>query len=111
MPLHKGRWRMSIEFHVPPAEVLRLILGSIADLTKLRQNECKHLAIENFAPELLRNMLHAYYADLGVTITTDRPHIEIDEAAVISRFNEMQMDQGIRSGSTAQRVSKDDHGT
>jgi hypothetical protein len=61
---------MSIEFHVPPAETLRLILGSVTELTKLRQNECKHLAIENFAPELLQNMLRAYYADLGVTFTS-----------------------------------------
>lgn len=62
---------MSIEFHVPPAEVLRVILASVTDLTKLRQDECKHLAIENFSPELFRNMLRAYYADLGVTITSD----------------------------------------
>lgn len=50
-----------IEFHVEPAEVLRQILATVVELTKLRQDECKHLAIENFAPELLRNMLGAYY--------------------------------------------------
>lgn len=62
---------MSIEFHVPPVEVLRLILAALPDLVKLRQNECKHLCIENMAPELFRHMLQAYYADMGVTITTD----------------------------------------
>jgi hypothetical protein len=64
-----------IEFHVEPAEALRQILATVVELTKLRQDECKHLAIENFAPELLRNMLRAYYADAGATITTDC-HIE-----------------------------------
>lgn len=60
---------MSVEFHVPPAEVLRLILASLPELIKLRQNECKHLCIENVAPELFQNMLRAYYADGGMTIT------------------------------------------
>ena len=27
------------------------------ELTRLRQNECKHLAIENFAPEVLRDLI------------------------------------------------------
>ena len=27
------------------------------ELTKLRQNECKHLCIENFAPELLARLI------------------------------------------------------
>ena len=60
-----------IEFHVPPVDALRLILASVTELTKLRQDECKNLSIENFAPELFRNMMRVYYADAGMTITTD----------------------------------------
>ena len=91
---------MSIEFHVPPVDALRLILASVTELTKLRQDECKHLAIENFAPELLRNMLRAYYEDAGVTITTDRE----TPAEVIER---LKLERGIRSGSVSQNeVSK-----
>jgi len=29
-------------------------------LTQLRQNECKHLAIENFGPELFGKLLREY---------------------------------------------------
>lgn len=30
-------------------------------LVKLRQNECKHLAIENVGPEIYRKLLEAHY--------------------------------------------------
>jgi len=31
----------------------------VSRLTELRQNECKHLCIENYAPELLEKILKA----------------------------------------------------
>jgi len=36
---------------------LKVICDTVVELTKLRQNECKHLCIENFAPECLRKLL------------------------------------------------------
>ena len=30
-------------------------------LVKIRQNECKHLAIENIGPEIYRKLLEAHY--------------------------------------------------
>jgi hypothetical protein len=38
-------------------EELRELCALTVELTRLRQNECKHLAIENFAPELLGKLL------------------------------------------------------
>ena len=40
-------------------EQLREICAVTVELTRLRQNECKHLCIENFAPELLGKLLNA----------------------------------------------------
>jgi hypothetical protein len=42
---------------------LRSICDLVVKLTELRQNECKHLVIENFAPELLRKLLEQLQAD------------------------------------------------
>ena len=36
---------------------LRELCELTVQLTKLRQNECKHLCIENIAPDILRNLL------------------------------------------------------
>ena len=38
-------------------EELRELCALTVELTKLRQNECKHLCIENFAPELLGKLI------------------------------------------------------
>ena len=38
----------------------RAICDMTVSLTKLRQNECKHLCIENVAAEMFYNMLEAY---------------------------------------------------
>lgn len=39
---------------------LRQICQLTVELTRLRQNECKHLSIENIAPELFRKLLDAF---------------------------------------------------
>ena len=39
---------------------LAMICSLTIDLTRLRQNECKHLCIENFAPELFERLLRAF---------------------------------------------------
>ena len=36
---------------------LRLIFALTIDLVKMRQEECKHLCIENAAPEILRGII------------------------------------------------------
>lgn len=41
-------------------EELKLICDAVVKLTELRQNECKHLLIENFAPECLENLLAVF---------------------------------------------------
>jgi hypothetical protein len=38
-------------------EELRELCALTVELTRLRQNECKHLCIENFAPELLGKLI------------------------------------------------------
>jgi hypothetical protein len=38
-------------------EELRELCTLTVELTRLRQNECKHLYIENFAPELLGKLI------------------------------------------------------
>ena len=40
-------------------EDLRVIANLVVHLTELRQNEVKHLCIENFAPDLFRDLLIA----------------------------------------------------
>jgi len=39
---------------------LKEICALVVELTKLRQAECKHLVIENFAPELLGKLLREH---------------------------------------------------
>lgn len=42
-------------------EALRQICELTVRLTELRQAECKHLSIENYAPELFYKLLSCYY--------------------------------------------------
>jgi uncharacterized spore protein YtfJ len=41
---------------VTPDE-LRIVCDTVVRLTDIRQRGCKHLCVENFAPEMLRKML------------------------------------------------------
>ena len=41
-------------------EILRIICSAMIKLTELRQNECKHLCIENFAPEIFGKLIKEY---------------------------------------------------
>lgn len=43
-------------------EEFKALCKMTVDLTELRQNECKHLCIENFAPELLAKLIFEYVA-------------------------------------------------
>ena len=36
---------------------LKVVSELTFELTKLKQNECKHLCVENFAPPLLKNLI------------------------------------------------------
>lgn len=38
-------------------EQLKVIAGMTVKLTELRQNECKHLCVENIAPEIFGNLI------------------------------------------------------
>jgi hypothetical protein len=44
-----------------PVEELKVIADLTVRLVQLRQNECKHLCIENIGPEIWRNLLMATY--------------------------------------------------
>jgi hypothetical protein len=50
--LAQNRWMSG-----PPNIDWPALVDLTVRLTELRQNECKHLAIENFAPELFGNLL------------------------------------------------------
>ncbi len=39
------------------AEELHIICDTTVRLTAIRQNGCSHLCVENFAPEMMRNLL------------------------------------------------------
>ena len=41
-------------------EELQELCKITVELTKLRQNECKHLCIENFAPDLLKQLIREF---------------------------------------------------
>lgn len=56
-----------------PPEELRVLADMAVKLTELRQNECKHLIIENFAPRLWQNLLEATYPP-PMMIAEDRPN-------------------------------------
>jgi hypothetical protein len=45
-------------------EELRELCKLTVELTKLRQAECPHLSIENFAPDLLAKLLRAHRASV-----------------------------------------------
>ncbi|MCA3188313.1 MULTISPECIES: hypothetical protein [unclassified Cupriavidus] len=47
---------MSTDFGLSPSH-LREICTLTLELVKLRQNECKHLSIENIAPEIFGRLL------------------------------------------------------
>lgn len=38
---------------------LKMIGEMTVELTRLRQNECKHLAVENIAPEIFEKLVRA----------------------------------------------------
>lgn len=44
-----------------PTEELRVLADLAVELVKLRQNECKHLCIENIGPEIWGKLLAATY--------------------------------------------------
>ena len=41
-------------------DALRVIASLTVELTRLRQNECKHLCVENVAPEIFGKLVAAY---------------------------------------------------
>jgi hypothetical protein len=55
-----------------PVEELRVIADLTVELVRLRQNECKNLAVENIGPEIWRNLLMATYP-LPKILMTDTP--------------------------------------
>lgn len=54
-----------------PVEELKVIADLTVRLTQLRQNECKHLAVENVGPEIWRNLLMATYPPPRVIVSGD----------------------------------------
>ncbi len=41
-------------------EEMQIIMNATIKLTKLRQNKCEHLSIENCAPDIYRNLMKAH---------------------------------------------------
>lgn len=41
---------------------LEVICSLTVQLTRMRQDECKHVAIENFSPELFEKLVDALYS-------------------------------------------------
>jgi len=55
-----------------PIEEFKALCDLTLELTRLRQNECKHLSVENIGPEIMHNLLRAVYPPpmLQVSATT-----------------------------------------
>jgi len=49
-------------------EELKVIAAMTIKLTKLRQEECAHLCIENFAPELMAKLIDVLPVDINIDI-------------------------------------------
>jgi hypothetical protein len=49
------------KFLVAPEIVLRLILDSVVELTRIKIAAVPHLSVEHFAPEVLSRLLRVYY--------------------------------------------------
>lgn len=54
-----------------PRGTLEVLADLTVRLTKLRQDECKHLCIENSAPELWGNLLRATFLPPPILFTAD----------------------------------------
>ena len=54
-------------------EELRELCALTVELTRLRQNECKHLCIENVAPELLGKLIRELTSMGGVIPPPQEP--------------------------------------
>ena len=61
-----------------PIEELKVIATLTVELVKLRQNECKHLAVENIGPEIWRNLLMVTYPPPRVIVEGSPPEIGAD---------------------------------
>ena len=65
------------------AEILRIICSATIKLTELRQNECKHLCIENFAPVIFGKLIEEYnnriQHDVSAPDNTRQGAVEISE--------------------------------
>ena len=53
----QGPVDVNVSHQTLTVEELREVCELTAKLTELRQNECKHLCIENIAPEIFRKLL------------------------------------------------------
>lgn len=49
------------------AEELEVLAAMTVALVELRQRECKHLSIENVAPEIFHELLRVYLRSGGTT--------------------------------------------
>ena len=60
-------------------EELKVIAAMTIKLTELRQNECKHLCIENAAPEIFVKLLREYENRNMVTMGTTGQITSLDK--------------------------------
>ena len=58
----------SVELIHFPRDTLEVLADLTVRLVKLRQDECKHLLIENMAPDLWANLLHATYPPIRMML-------------------------------------------
>ncbi len=61
-----------------PIEELKVIANLTVELVKLRQNECKHLAVENIGPEIWGNLLMVTYPPPRLIVEGSPPEIGAD---------------------------------
>lgn len=52
-------------------EELRALCGLTVELTRLRQNECKHLAVENFATKMFGKLMCEYLSIVNPSTCSD----------------------------------------
>lgn len=71
-------------------EQLREIADLTVRLTELRQNECKHLSIENFSPEIFGMLLREFRSVFEESEKTQEAHME--KVHVITEAEQARLD-------------------
>lgn len=76
-------------------EILKQICDLTVELTRLRQNEVKHLCIENYAPKLFGRLLREWNENKS---RPRNPAMRCDSCGHVQTFSEVLVENGTADG-------------